>query len=675
MGAEACHRVLRTGGTAAMVFGQGNTGVCCSSLYAQRSAVGAAASPGGSGDLDLTLVLADGSLRGTADPVHAAHVQPIVKWAEAVWNSWLPFCSLSRICSTAIGRLGCCARPWIRVVGPGLAFVASAQRLGWTVIDADTLIDDEGTRMCLRRDSPAFVGSLVKRAAWRWRWRRVEARHPHLKQGDGGHGPFIQPIFKLLRPVNSEGWGHQQRGGLRSAFLNRQWPQARLRQAGRVDTSACRLCVALGLCDAEERDAQFVGNAVHRVLLCPATEQFRQQVAPCWILRMAQKCRRDGCMLSAVDFDLVTRALAPSPWPRTVQADQSESFQWVLPPTDSDHGRCTLYVDGSRLYAEHGLFDMCARRGWAFAAVNELQEVVAAAQGRPPGWADGIHGAELWGLLQATQSAGLDDGFKVDCLAVRLGVCKGAEWAADPSRRLARAWIPVASAIEGASDRVVWMPAHCSAEALGHKVMSDGSALQAVDVSSNALVDAMAKSVARAQRPPKWQFDLIQREAKRLAEAATWLGQITALANHFPNPTWAEGMPRAGKFLRDSQGERASMRPAGCKPKLAPPALAPPALGDPLAFESSAGACEPIVASQAPRGRAIARAQSVPAHCAVSAARRATAVRDWRHRELLAHEAQVAAWVSSRELKPASGPTAADRRAGLLARLKARGVG
>ena len=119
MGADACHRVLRTGGTAAMVFGQGNTGVSCSSLYAQRSSVGAAASPGGSGDLDLTLVLADGSLSGTADPVHAAHLQPIVKWAHAVWDSWLPFCALSRICSTAISELDNCARPWSRVVGLG----------------------------------------------------------------------------------------------------------------------------------------------------------------------------------------------------------------------------------------------------------------------------------------------------------------------------------------------------------------------------------------------------------------------------------------------------------------------------------------------------------------------------------------------------------------------------
>ena len=50
--------------------------------------------------------------------------------------------------------------------------------------------------------------------------------------------------------------------------------------------------------------------------------------------------------------------------------------------------------------------------------------------------------------------------------------------------------------------------------------------------------------------------DLVQREAQRLVEAATWLGQITALANHFPNPAWVESMPKVEKYRRDSQGRR-----------------------------------------------------------------------------------------------------------------------
>ena len=62
-------------------------------------------------------------------------------------------------------------------------------------------------------------------------------------------------------------------------------------------------------------------------------------------------------------------------------------------------------------------------------------------------------------------------------------------WASDPKRTLARAWIPVASAIEEDFDRVVWMPAHCGEAAIGNKLMSDGTTLQSVDVSSNAFVE------------------------------------------------------------------------------------------------------------------------------------------------------------------------------------------
>ena len=50
-----------------------------------------------------------------------------------------------------------------------------------------------------------------------------------------------------------------------------------------------------------------------------------------------------------------------------------------------------IYVDGSLLYAEWQLARCCARRGWAFAAVDRNGTVIAAAKGRPPSWCSGIH--------------------------------------------------------------------------------------------------------------------------------------------------------------------------------------------------------------------------------------------------------------------------------------------
>eukprot|EP00972_Heterocapsa_arctica_P010672 1565874-Heterocapsa_arctica.AAC.1 len=101
IGARRSATVLRTGGTAALVYGQGNTGVSSTMLRAQRISVAAASVPGGSGELDLALVLADGSMRGKVDPAFAAHEAPIVKWAEAVWEGWLPRPALDLLVDTA----------------------------------------------------------------------------------------------------------------------------------------------------------------------------------------------------------------------------------------------------------------------------------------------------------------------------------------------------------------------------------------------------------------------------------------------------------------------------------------------------------------------------------------------------------------------------------------------
>eukprot|EP00973_Karenia_brevis_P037778 5211344-Karenia_brevis.AAC.1 len=95
VGARRNDVVMRTGGTMAMVYGQATMGVSSSMLHAQRQSVAAASVPGGAGDLDLTLMMADGSESGRADPAFAAHEDPIATWAEAVWSQWLPAAALN----------------------------------------------------------------------------------------------------------------------------------------------------------------------------------------------------------------------------------------------------------------------------------------------------------------------------------------------------------------------------------------------------------------------------------------------------------------------------------------------------------------------------------------------------------------------------------------------------
>ena len=572
VGAEATALVLRTGGTAAMVYGEASMGVSPSFLHAQRVVVAAAACPSGAGDLDLTLILADGGPNGEADPAFPAHQLPIGKWAQAVWHRWLPIPSLQALVDHATLKLGDGDCKWSLVSGPALAFQASARRIGWQVRNASTVVDEVGVLHDFTEVPPARIAKIVHRAVTTWRWRRVEARFPHAKQGDGGHGFFLEPVRRLLKVKDSETWGGRQKSSLRSAFLNRQWPQARLFQAGRASTPTCQLCVATGVCHDGDRSPQFAGTCLHRVLTCPALQSERQLRAPAWILDQARKYVANGYRLDSASSDLLIRAIAPSLAPRIDAPPSSPTFKWIVPPPA--HGlppQSTVYIDGSRLFAEQRYFGLCARQAWAFVILSSNGRFLASASGTTPGWAVGIHAAELWGLHQALHHSNPDDLYRTDCLAVKLGADKGVEWATAAERVLGQIWAFVAEALDGRVNHLLWMPAHCGKSQISNRHLSDGSSLSPIDVAANDYADEKAKAEARALKPPKRQLQLVVQQGAKLTEAARWLGQVTALANRFPLPRVAGDSGRQ-TFARDSSGtkpapsSRTSKRPRSLEP-------------------------------------------------------------------------------------------------------------
>ena len=569
VGADAVATVLRTGGTAALVYGQANMGVSPTFLHAQRVAVASSSVPGGSGDLDLMLAVADGSAKGQADPAFSAHLLPICKWAQAVWHGWLALAALQALLKHATSRLAGKERLWSLVHGPAAAFLATAWRIGWQATSATTVVDELGVAHDLLDVPPARIAKLIHRAVTTWRWRRVETKHPHLRQAGGGHRPFIEPIRRLLGAKASDNWGPSQRGALRSAFLNRQWTQARLFQAGRAASPTCQLCVALNHCHDGDRSPQFAGTLLHRVLSCAATAEERRRKAPEWILRGAQRYVNNGYSLDAATSDLLTRGLLPSPAPRLSLPPSDASFRWIVEPPDSGLPPCcTIYVDGSRLYGEHKYFGLCARQAWSFLVLDSNGRFVASAAGTPPGWAEGIHATELWGVWQALQNSGADDDYRTDCLAVKLGADKGITWACAAERIFGQVWSRVAEALHGRLQNLAWMPAHCSAAQVGRRFLSNGSRLSRIDLVANDYVDRHAKAEAKLWKPPRSQLQLVVAQGKRLTEAATWLGQVTSLANHFALPR-VEGEPRT-RHARDSAGKPPTASARGAKRKRQP---------------------------------------------------------------------------------------------------------
>jgi hypothetical protein len=114
--------------------------------------------------------------------------------------------------------------------------VASAKRLGWTVIDASHMVTDEGVSLDLRSDPPVVVVRCVHESVKRWRWAKVATKHSQLNantqlvQFDSvqrvlGAKKFKDHSVEMTRNIQ---------GGLRSALANRQWPQSRCFNAGFV---------------------------------------------------------------------------------------------------------------------------------------------------------------------------------------------------------------------------------------------------------------------------------------------------------------------------------------------------------------------------------------------------------------------------------------------------------
>ena len=266
---------------------------------------------------------------------------------------------------------------------------------------------------------------------------------------------------------------------------------------------------------------------------------------------------------------MYTRALASVPV--DVPASPAEStFEWIKQPVNGI-AEGTVYTDGSLLDNQIQFAGMVARRGWAFAAFEADGSMSAAARGRPPIWAEGIHATELWALLMAVQSSAPSCPLRIDCLAVQQGSQKGAQWATAPNRVFARAWGPLAASLEDDPHRVVWMPAHCTQSDIGHKFLSDGTMMQDMDVVANAFVDRHAKSIARQDGVPPQVKQRIAHRWARVTAIAKWIGQCTVLAGEVPGPVPDE----KGKFskIRDTEGQHARKvrpPPKACLPQTRP---------------------------------------------------------------------------------------------------------
>ena len=139
----------------AITYSNAIMGVPCGLLRAQKQTAAAASAPGagaGGQNLDLAIVVADGSKKGRAEPAYDAGSLPVGEWAMAVWGNWSPVAPMQRVVDDAVERISKATNKWEVCYGPGAALVLTCARLQWTIISATKFVTDLGEQLDLVLD-------------------------------------------------------------------------------------------------------------------------------------------------------------------------------------------------------------------------------------------------------------------------------------------------------------------------------------------------------------------------------------------------------------------------------------------------------------------------------------------------------------------------------------------
>ena len=194
--------------------------------------------------MDEVLFVVDlDSSKAQADPAFAAHVEVIGAFAEAVWRGLMDLGTLQFLVAHAKERLCRAKRQWSVVRGPVAAFVATANRIGWKVMGATQVIDENGVSVSFIDDSPDAIRLRVKAAVERWRMENVGVALG--KDFTRCGGVETRSLQVAVREKRSIAWGRTETTYLRSTVAGKQWTQHRLHRAGKSEEAGCQLCKAM----------------------------------------------------------------------------------------------------------------------------------------------------------------------------------------------------------------------------------------------------------------------------------------------------------------------------------------------------------------------------------------------------------------------------------------------
>jgi len=187
----------------------------------------------------------------------------------------------------------------------------------------------------------------------------------------------------------------------------------------------------------------------------------------------------------------------------------------------------------------------------------------------------------------------------------------GTKAATHHSRPLARVWVRIAQilGVDVATlvigGKLVWIPAHKSASAVGESKLSNGDRMSYVDWRANRLVDLLAKAAAEHLSSSRGVLNMLTSAEAAAAHAACCLGIVTHAANNHKVEALGEGGKVITKLLRDSVD----------KPKMARAISAPPPVTLQAATPASVEGSTKVLAWVAPTPKVQANRQQRAASC------------------------------------------------------------
>ncbi len=523
------------------------------------------------------------------DPAHGMGIEPILRWARAIWEADIEDCIMKAAWTRAMREVALAARPDAAASDPAGALVAAARRVGWRLPTHFAFLTRDGTWLDLRVTCPRTVecylhddldivqaagSSISKHAVWGVRrggsgQRGGGATGSHdgivvanaygeLDKGQGAEVderigypaelvdnrmvPWFTPTADRVARKGKGALSTAAAGSIASLAEGGWWTQARLFEAHLVACPLCKACMAAP------------GTLWHRIGRCNHTADLRRLHANPDMIEHCNAHHDDPLVVQGVP----ARPARQPPPPLVIK--------WVGKHLPADGAIFTgiACTDGAvRAMGPRWLW----RAGWSAMLVNKLGELQFGIYGSCPDAYPSSNRAELWAVWQLMRLALPPLVVLTDSAFVVRGFQRGREWCTAATREGADLWRHVWNIHDdiGGGTRVVKVKAHTSEDDVRNGVIAHGAR------EGKAQADIWAKAgAAEAARlaPNKSQLRAWRR-------AAAFIDWAAILAEHWPED--AEAVPTTKRKARQRAEAAAADGgdDAGCHAPDAVPLLPP----------------------------------------------------------------------------------------------------